>query len=367
MSRITLNRKDFIKALQLGGAFAGRSKTLPILDCVKISVKGGKGKIVSSDSENTISKAFDVVESDADVTFCIRCKDLMSYVKLISGDIFAIELDESLKSANILHSKGKAEYPLEDYSAYPVIKPSSEVKEIELSAALLNNWIVDGQGFVANDELRPQMNGIYFYQQGDEVGFCATDGHFLVTDHIEGSGEDWNFILTNTVFSTLCSAISNVETVKLRLSSDNILFIADGISIMSRLVDGRYPNFKSVLPSSFGFSVKLDKKEALESLNRCLLTTNPSSSLIKLTFDSGSLSFEAQDIDFARKNTEKIACECSNPLRIGFNGKKMISCINAIESDSVEMCLTSPERPCVFKDTEKKNFSALLMPMLLND
>lgn len=84
--KITLDKKEFVKALQVGGSFAGKSKIMPILDCVKIRVGLDKLTIVSTDSENAISKRLNGITSDEEGTFCVNMNDLMSYIKLINTD-----------------------------------------------------------------------------------------------------------------------------------------------------------------------------------------------------------------------------------------------------------------------------------------
>ena len=183
---IRLNKKDFVKSLQIGGSFAGKSKVLPILECVKLKRKGNTGFIISTDNENAISKMFSFESDGMDFSFCVNYKDLLSYVKLIKDETFTIEYRPSESTQIVIsHTKGSTELPVQDATVFPQLKKGGEEKEFTVDAALLNNWIVDGSKFVANDELRPVMNGIFFYFEKGKFGFCASDGTVLCTDSID--------------------------------------------------------------------------------------------------------------------------------------------------------------------------------------
>lgn len=105
MTKINVNKTDFIKALTFGGAFAGKSKARPILDCVKIKVSNGKIKIVSSDGENAINKSIIADNTSENVVFCVNYKNLLSYIKLIPSDTFDICVNDN--EVVVSHSRGK--------------------------------------------------------------------------------------------------------------------------------------------------------------------------------------------------------------------------------------------------------------------
>ena len=89
------NKKEFAKALQIGGMLAGTSRIMPILDCVKIKAKNDQLTFVSSDNENAISKRLtEGVVTEGEEVFCVNMKDLMSYVKLIKSERFEMVIDE---------------------------------------------------------------------------------------------------------------------------------------------------------------------------------------------------------------------------------------------------------------------------------
>lgn len=364
---IRVNKQVFLKGLLVGGSFAGKAKALPILDCVKIKVKGDTMTIVSCDNMNAISKRISGIESNGDVVFCVSYKSILSYVKLIGSEMVELAVDDDVKNVEVKHEKGSASFPLMDADDFTVSKPDENPVEIEIEAALLNNWIVDAQNFVANDELRPTLETVYFYCEKGELGVCGSDGHYLFTDNIKSDMDDFNFMLNNGAFRAVCDICKDSDTVRISIGERNIRFSVDGSSVLARKIDGKYVNFKFVIPNNSNISVKVNRKELIDAINRCKLCANQLTSLIKLCFNGMNLEVSAQDIDFNTKTVENIFIESNENMTIGFHAGKLASVLSCINTDFVNIELIDESRAGIFKEIEGKDEKIiLLMPMMLN-
>lgn len=363
--KITLDKKEFVKALQVGGSFAGKSKIMPILDCVKIKVGLDKLTIVSTDTENAISKRLNGIISDEEGAFCVNMNALMSYIKLISEDTFEFTKDGN--TAEVKHAKGSFTLPIESDEEFPMIKPDEDCVEVSINAALLNNWVADGKSFVASDELRPVMNGLYVYCKENELGCCATDGHALFTDNVEVDGmPDFSFVLNKNAFKTVCDAIQSVEEVKVKVGTRNVMFVTDGVSIIARQQEGRYPSFKSILPKDNNIEVKVDRKEMLNSITRCSVGASKSSMLTKMKVDGFNMEISCQDIDFNKEAKEYLIIEANGNIEIGFNVSFLTEILQSITTDKVVILMKDSSHAAIFKeDDTNSNKTYLLMPMLI--
>lgn len=365
--KITLDKKEFVKALQVGGSFAGKSKVMPILDCVKIKVSGDKINIVSTDNENAISKRITGVKSDEDGTFCVNMNDLVSYIKLVNSD--EIEININRNTAEVKHAKGSFTFPVESSDEFPSIKPDEDCVEVSINAALLNNWIADGKNFVANDELRPVMNGLYVYCKENELGCCASDGHALFTDNIKLENvPEFSFILNKNAFKSVCDAIQYVEEVKVKVGTQNVMFVADGVSVIARQIEGRYANFKAVLPKDNSIEVKVDRKEILNAITRSSVGASKASMLTRMKVDGFNLEVSSEDLDFNKEAREYLTVEANGNIAIGFKASLLIQILNSISTDNVIITMKDPSRAAIFKedDTESEKIY-LLMPMMLSE
>ena len=361
--KIKVEKKTFLKALQIGGAFAGNNKLLPILDCVKLRVKNSSLTIVSSDSENAISHVTSLISQDEENAFCVIYKDLISYVKLIPSESFSIETDGK-SSVQVIHEKGKIELPFFPADVFPVIKPDEESVELSLSSALLNNWIVDGRKFVGNNDLRPIMNGLYIYGNNGEVGCCATDGNSLFTDYIDMDGiSDFNFIINPHAFNAICNAISESDTVKLRIGVKNAMFSVNGTSIIIRGIEGKYPNFKGVLPTDSKMEVNINTKDFVSSLNRCRISANQIEA-VRLSIDGMTANVSCDDIDFNKKASETIMVSANGVIKICFKVSYLLNILNSISTNNTIMNMNGGSYAAVFREDDEENRKKwLLMPM----
>lgn len=363
--KLELNKKDFIKALQIGGMFAGNCRTIPILECVKIKIAGDKINIVSTDNENAISKRITGVKSDEDGTFCVNMKDFSSYIKLIKADTFFITVENNI--AEIKHENGSFSLPVYSDDDFPIMKPDEDSIEFVMESILLNNWIADGKSFVANDELRPAMNGLYIYSKNGEIGCCATDGHSLFTDNIKSEGmPEFSFILNKNAFRPIYDAISDVEKVRIKVGKRNVMFVADGTSVIASQIEGRYPAFKSIIRSDNNIIAYVDKKQMIDSILRCSVAENKSSNLIKLSFSMNKLHIESEDIDYNKKTDEEIDCEIEGEIKcIGFKSYLMINVLNSVSTNRAIIKMKDPSKSAIIEEENDSNKTLLIMPCLV--
>lgn len=364
--RTTVNKRDFIKAFAVGGAFAGKSKMLPILDCVKIKVKGETMNIVSTDSNNAVSKRMNVLASDGDFTFCVNASDLNKYVKLITDEFFDLVLAEDGNSVDVAHSKGSLTLPLMEVNAFPTMKMSDDNTEIEIDAALLNNYIVMCRDFVDTNEVRPVMCGINFTLKGGKFGCAATNGHLLVTEqNTVDCDKELSFILHSSTFTAVCNAISECENVKIRVSEKNTAFIGEGISLITKNIEARFPNVDAVIPKEYSKRMIADKNELMNAVRRCSFSSKGTNTT-KFNLDNDRLEILANDDMFSMKSKEKVSVESDSEIEIGFNADMFIKAVSVINTDKVVIEMTDNTRPAVFKeDDADSNKIVLLTPMML--
>lgn len=363
---ITVSKHAFVKALQTGGYFAGKNKIMPILDCVKIKMKDNSMTIVSSDKDNAISKRLNDVLGD-DCQFCVNYKDLSNYVKLASGDSLHMEISEDGLMLTVKHEKGYMEIPLFSVEDFPSIQPDKDSLDVEMDAALLNNWIVYGKDFSANDELRPIFNGLYICHNNGKLECCSTDSTKLFSASLDCQDmEDFNFVISSKVFGAVCESISDSEKVKIKIGGKNITFVCNGVSVMSRVIEGKFPNFKSVIPENNNIVARVNKKDFMAAIARCSLSASQASELIKLTINENMMNLSGVDVDYNRKGSEDLTVDTNGNIEIGFKSSSLATILRNMETSDIYIHMSESSRAAIFTETEhdyEKLF--LLMPMIL--
>lgn len=369
MKTVTINKKKFIEALTIGGNYAGVNKTIPILDCVKIKVKNNGMNIISCDSENAISKRCEIISTDFEGDFCVGYKSLMQYAKLVSGDNVELVLNDNMSMLNITHKKGCLELPLHNTEEFPMLKMREIISEVSIDSSTIHNWLIDAQNFVTEDILRPQMGCIYLYRREDELGCVGTDGHKLFYDHIQDSGDKFEYLIGSKAVKAICNAAKTNDTLTFKISDSNVTILGDGITVISRHLDAKYPNHKSVIPRESRIEIIANKKEMIESVNRCIIGASQASSLIKMEVDGMNMKLSAEDIDFSVKAQEEIMVSANGNITIGFKATYLLDILNSIITDDVLIEMNDEKRPALFHECTEGKISSekicLLMPMLI--
>ena len=195
-------------------------------------------------------------------------------------------------------------------STYPLpTSISDEAQVVAIDAQVLLQGISKSIFATAEDELRPVMNGIYFDISTESVTFVASDGHKLVRDRYYSSkGEQASsFIMPKKPAKTLKDILAREEgEAVIKFDNNNAQIIVDNYTLNCRLIEGRYPNYNSVIPQDNPFKVRIDRQALIGALRRVLVFANTSTNLIKLRIGTNNVTVSAQDIDFAKKAEENI-------------------------------------------------------------
>lgn len=368
--KVEIEKKKFIEALNIGGTFAGNSKALPILDCVKIKVKNVGMSIISSDNENAISKKCEIVSSDFKGDFCVGYKSLMQYVKLVSGDLVEMVLSDDMKMVSIKHKKGSLELPLMNADEFPLLSVGEVKTEVSIDSALVNNWIVDAQRFVSDDMLRPQMECVYLYRRDGELGCVGSDGHKMFYDHVTDNGESFEYLISRKSVKSICNAAKTNDTLTFRIGESNVAIVGDGVTVISRCLNSRYPNHKSVLPKESSIQVIVNRKDMIESVERCLVGASQASCLVKMSIDGMNMTLCGEDIDFSVSAKEELMVSANGNIEIGFKATYILEILNTLATDEVLICMTDHTRAALFREYKEGNIfsekTCLVMPMMLN-
>lgn len=348
---------------------------LPILGDFLFEIENNILHLTASDSENVMKTQMELTESDGDFRFAISNHDLLEAVKGFSEQpiTFDVNLDQNL--VKITYQNGLFSLPVDNADEFPVAQSVADfAKSITLPNALLAENINRSIFATAQDELRPVMNGIYFDLTPDHLAVVASDGHKLVRNKIFSikSEEPSAFILPKKPANLLKNLLGkDGGDVVIRFDDRNAeINYGDGI-LQCRLIEGRYPNYNSVIPQNNPNEVRLDRLTLLAALRRVQPFANDSSNLVRFHVEGSTFQLDAEDFDFAKTATERMTCEYNGiPMSIGFKGNAFIEILGNIECPDVIIQLADSSRAGLVlpsEQPENQEVIMLMMPMLIND
>ncbi|GHT86590.1 DNA polymerase III subunit beta [Bacteroidia bacterium] len=361
--------------LQTVGRVIASKNTIPVLDCFLFELHENTLKITAADSETRMITSVEVSEVVGEGIFAIPSKNILDSLKELPDQPITFNINDESLEMFINYENGKYNFIDQNGDEYPQPKPLKEgAAKIEISAEDLLSGISRTLFATAEDELRPVMNGIYFDINSTDLTFVASDGHKLVRfkNFSVNGNEKTAFILPKKP-ANLLRTILPKESGKVTIGFDdnNAYIETTHIVIISRLIEGRYPNYNGVIPKENPYKVTADRLLLANALKRVSVFSNPTSSLIKLHVSANSIFISAQDIDFSTSAEETVTCVYDGePISIGFKGSYLIEILNNIPSAEVVLELADPSRAGLMLPAENEpaeDLLMLLMPMMLND
>lgn len=373
--RFNVSSTSLSNRLQTISRVQNSKSALPILDCILFDLSGGVLKMTASDSETTMVTIMDVTDAEGEGKFAIGAKQLISSIKEISEQPITFNVDSNTFAIEINYQNGKYNLIGQNGYEYPLPMGMNEgARNVTIDSQVMLGGISRCLFAAADDELRPQMNGIYFDMTPDSLTFVASDGHKLVRNRIFSIPTDnpSAFILPKKPALLLKTVLPKADgDVQVRFDDRNAEIRMTDYVISCRLIEGRYPNYNSVIPTDNPFRVIADRLAFISALRRVSVFASQSSSLIKLHVDQGTLTVSAQDLDFSTSAEEHIMCEYDGTaMSIGFNGPFLLDVLNSITSNDIVLELADPSRAGVItpaEQEENEDLIMLLMPMMLKD
>ena len=374
--RFTVSSSALSSKLNMLAKVIGSKNSLPILDCFLFQVANGEMSITASDSDNVIKSTLALTDHDGEGEFCVPNRVILDALKELPEQPLHFDVDavgEAI-AIKIVYQNGLYNFTGQSAEEYPRTQSMNDAcTTVSLPTEMLINNISRSLFATANDELRPVMNGIYFDLTADALAIVASDGHKLVrSKNFTIKSESPSAFNLPKKPASLLKNILNKDgddaIIKFDDRSAEIRF-TDGV-MRCRLIDGRYPNYNSVIPNNPN-EVTVDRRGLQSALRRVLPFASESSQLIRFHIESGRFEVSSEDIDFSTSAKEQLSCEYNgSPISIGFKGSSLMEILGNITSDNIIIQLADPSRAGIIvpaEQPENEDILMLIMPMLLND
>lgn len=373
--RFVVSSTALLSHLQAISKVINSKNTLPILDCFLLELKGTTLSLTAADTETRLVTSIELSEAEGEGKFAVDAKNLLDPLKELPEQPLTFEINSENLETFIYFHNGKYNFIGQNGDDYPQPKElGADGVTLSIDPHILFSGINRSLFASADDELRPVMNGVYFDITTDDLTFVASDGHKLVrnkTTAVKGT-ERASFILPKKPANLLRSILpKESENVELTFDENNAYIKMSSYTMTCRFIEGRYPNYNSVIPENNSNKVILDRLTFLNALKRVSVFSNSSSNLVRLQLSDKDIVISAQDIDFSTAAEEVITCDYSGtPMSIGFKSNFLIDILSNIPASEVSLELSDPSRAGLIIPTENEadeDLLMLLMPMMLND
>ena len=373
--RLTISSTALASRLSALSKVFNSKNSMPILDCYLFEVAGDTLTITASDSENVMTTSMQLDAADGNGTFAVNNRTISDAVKELPEQPLTLDVDMATYAIKVIYMNGMYNFTGQAGDDFPrPQQPLDGAATVIIEGKTLAGDISHSLFATANEELRPVMNGIYFDLTPDALAIVASDGHKLVRTLNKSIKTETptSFILPKKPATLLKGILpKNDEEVIIRFDGRNAGISFSGGTLTCRLIEGRYPNYNSVIPQNNPNSLTIDRLTLLGVIRRVLPFASDSSQQVRLHIEPGKAVISSEDIDFYTSAKEEIACNYDgNPMDIGFKGTSLTEILSNLDCEEVVLQLADPSRPCLIVPTqqpENEDVLMLIMPMLLND
>ncbi|MGL4331800.1 MAG: DNA polymerase III subunit beta, partial [Bacteroidales bacterium] len=344
-----------------------------ILGNCLFSIKENSLKITGTDNEIAVKNSIDVI-SDSSFDFTINGKKLTQILKELPKGEVIIEIDDNFGVSIKSKSKDvKGNYKLIGTGKleYPDIPSIGEENTIEFDQNVFKDMIKKVSYAAATDTIKPAFNGIFFISEKEGyITAVASDSRRLslaVRSIKEGINIKEGIIIPLKTINEIQKILSTGRAC-FSISGNQCFFRIGNTEIISRLVDGQFPNFKQVIPKDYSIKAVVNTKKLIESLRRIMVFTREPSFKVILSFSKDLLTIESKTAELGEAVEEMtIENNSSEKLVIGINSQYMMDSIKEVDSISVVFGMTGQMSPITIVPENDENTTAVIMPIQIKN
>tara|TARA_B110000483_G_scaffold241915_1_gene326158 strand:- start:493 stop:1614 length:1122 start_codon:yes stop_codon:yes gene_type:complete len=372
--KFIVSSSNLLKELQSIAGVLNTNNTLPILDYFLFNISKEMLEVSASDLETTMTTKISLEKADAKGSVAVPARLLLDTLKTFADQPLTFDIDEKTFGIEISSENGKYKLAGQNGEEFPKVPELEAPANIEIESAVLHNAIVKTLFATGNDELRPVMSGVFFEIGKTHTNFVATDAHKLVRyrrNDVKAS-KPANFIMPKKPLTLLKNLLSSINApVTMQYTGTNAHFEIDNVTLICRLVDGKYPNYDAVIPKENPNTLNIDRVNFLNSIRRISIFSNKTTHQVRFKIAGSELNISAEDLDFSNEANERLTCNYNgDDIEIGFNSRFIIEMLNNLETSQVQLEMSTSNRAGLFlpaENEENEDLLMLVMPVMLNN
>ena len=372
--KFTCTQENLLQGLLKVQTIAGQTTSLPILKNIFLQARAGSLKLKATDLEIGITTQIrGKVEEEGSIT--VEAKIISSFAALLPQDkVSLISADGKLAVQGGSHKIKINSLPAGDF---PVIPKVDRVKGFKLAAAEVKKALAQILPAVSLDSTRPEINGVYWRVENNILTLAGTDSYRLAQRKLAikqepGQKEDQGgfqgfFIAPLKTIKELIRIIDDeIETIEVYVSLNQVLFVCGATEMVSRLVEGEYPDYQQIIPSSYKLKFSLNKEDFIKAIKISGLFAEVGTNSVSLELKpkTGSLTISSATSIGEGRSELGLDIQGEQDLKIVFDYRYLLDGLNSIEDEVVVFSATGHTSPAMLQpQNEQEQFLCVVMPI----
>lgn len=363
---IQINKEILLPALINVCNIVEKRQTLPILGNVYLKTNNNQLTLIGSDLETEITTVINnVVSVDGETT--VSARKLLDICKSLKDEsIISITLEES----KMILMSNKSRFSLQTLSAkeYPKLDTSDNNLDFSISQKEFSLLLKSTAYAMAQQDVRYFLNGLLLEVGEGIIKVVSTDGHRLAKNQLSNTsllGEITQSIIPRKAVQEISKFLNNDsdELIQIGLNNSHITIQTDNYQFISKLIDGRYPEYQKVIPNNLDKRITLDKNLFIEILSRTAILSNEKFRGISVIFKPGLLVVSSRNPDHEEANDEMLIDYNGEIIEIGFNVNYLLDAVRGCDTEIIQFEFKDSSSSGIVRESNGVEKIALIMPM----
>jgi DNA polymerase-3 subunit beta len=365
MLMIKATRDALLRPLQMVAGIVERRHTLPILANVLIRKRGEEVSFLATDIEVQIETTAAIGAGAEDVAITVNTRKLMDILRALPD----AEVSLSLNGKRLSLSAGKSRFQLQTLGPeeFPTVTPNENpTAELSLPQKQLRQLFAMVHFAMAQQDIRYYLNGLLLVVDGTQLKVVATDGHRLAycAGDIPGGQPRADVIIPRKTIIELQRLLADSEDpVQLRIAGNQIRFRFAQVELLSKLVEGKFPDYQRVIPTGYTKAITLARDTWAGSLQRASILTSEKFKGVRFTLSDHALRIQTSNAEQEEAIEELDVDYAGEPLDVGFNVTYLLDALTNLKSDQVRVEFGDSTTSALLSVPGEDTFKYVVMPM----
>jgi len=368
--KLKIKKEEILKGLQRIQGIVEKKNTMPILSNMLLTAEGGSIEIIATDLEIGLRGRYVAdVEKPGSVT--VSAKKMYEIVRELPADDVLIKVEEG-NWVKII--SGHAQFKLVGLpkDEYPALPDVAEEGMIAIDGDMLREMIKKTLYAVGENDARYVLNGLFVHMTqakgGLNIRMVGTDGHRLsmIDRVIDAKHKEESFIIPKKAMMELRRLLEeDAPKTELRIgfSKNHALFKRDGLVMVSKLIDGNYPNYLQVVPAKSSKKVTVSKEVMTHAVKRVSILSKEKTNAVKLQLEKERIILSTNNPEIGEASEELAVDYSGEGIAIGFNSRYLMDVLMSMDREHIAIELNDPLSPCLITEDGDENYKCVVMPM----
>lgn len=360
--KLQVTQENLSKALGSVARVASTRGTLPILANVLLKTAGTRLTIAATNLDIAITHYIgSKVGEQGSITVPARL--MQDFVSSLPGGIIELTLEDFKLHIETAHYKSTINGVSAD--EFPVMPAPHNSKQWHIDAKALKKGLQQVLVAASNDQARPVLTGIYLHSVDGQLVMAATDSYRLSEKELGNTKEDVTLLIPATAMQDVLRISADFdEEIEVTHDDQQVLFKAGEVELVTRLIEGNYPDYRKLIPNDFSKTATLKKSELVNITKVSSLFARESAGSVTVQVDSKSQQVSIRSVaSQLGENTATAAATVEGDGEITLNSRYVLDALGTISSDEVMLGFNGKLEPVVLREANSKAYTHVIMPL----